>query len=111
MDEITTGVGTAVRIEVREADGSMFADIATPRDRPSPTESGREAATARPVLTGAGFHPGEDVALAYVVVRQTADMDGTTAINLPPALVMAARKGLVLLGLSSLTVAPFEGQA
>ena len=59
-------------------------------------------------MVRAGFHPGEEVALAYVVVRQVADKDGNASVNLPPALVTAAREGLVLLGLGSLTVAPLE---
>jgi hypothetical protein len=46
--------------------------------------------------------------LAYVVAHQEADASGNAAINLPPALLSATRDGLVLLGLTSLTVAPVE---
>ena len=115
VDEITTGIGAAVRVEIREADGSMFADIETPPDESAPgssePEPEPEPVMATPALSGAGFHPGEEVALAYVVARQSADRDGNAAINLPPALMTAARSGLVLLGLSSLTVAPIEASA
>lgn len=110
VDEISGELGTAVRVEVREADGSTYSDIETPQDRPVPEAEDQASGpeTATPALTGAGFHPGEEVALAYVVVRQVADKDGNASVNLPPALVTAAREGLVLLGLGSLTVAPLE---
>jgi len=108
VDEISGELGTAVRVEVREADGSTYSDIETPPDRPAPERQVSEPETATPALTGAGFHPGEEVALAYVVVRQVADKDGNASVNLPPALVAAAREGLVLLGLGSLKVAPLE---
>jgi hypothetical protein len=45
------------------------------------------------------------------VARQEADANGNAAINLPPALLTATRHGLVLLGLTTLTVAPVEAQA
>lgn len=111
IEEIASGVGTAVRVDVREADGSTFSDIATPPERPTPAEQEREPETAAPALTGAGFRPGEEVALAYVVARQEADADGNAAINLPPALIAATRQGLVLFGLDSLMVAPIEVSA
>jgi hypothetical protein len=108
VDEIADAIGAAVRVEVIEADGSTYSDIATPRELPAPAEQEFEPETAAPALTGAGFHPGEQVALAYVVARQAADSDGNAAINLPPALLSAASSGLVLFGLTSLTVAPIE---
>lgn len=108
IDEIASAVGTAVRVEVREADGSTYADISTPLERPARAEQEREPETAAPPLTGAGFRPGEEVALAYVVSRQEADAAGNAAINLPPALLTATRHGLVLFGLDSLIVAPIE---
>jgi len=111
IEEIASEVGTAIRVEIREADGSTFSDIATPPERPAPAEQEREPETAAPALTGAGFRPGEQVALAYVVARQEADAEGNAAINLPPALLTSTRSGLVLLGLGSLTVAPIEAPA
>ena len=111
LDEITTDLGTAVRVEVRESDGTTYSDIATPPDRPAPASEEPRPETATPALAGAGFRPGEEVALAYVVARQAADADGNAAINLPPALLAATRGGLVLLGLSSQTVAPIEAAA
>lgn len=111
LDEITASLGTAVRVEVHEADGTTYSDIETPAEDAAPAAREPEPETATPALSGAGFRPGEQVALAYVVARQEADANGDAAINLPPALLTATRHGLVLLGLTSLRVAPVEAQA
>jgi hypothetical protein len=111
LDEITTDRDTAVRVEIYEADGTTFADIATPPERPAPAAD-EPSPIARPhALAGAGFDPGEQVALAYVVTRQPADSDGHATINLPPALLNATRGGLVMLGLTSKKIAPVEAPA
>ena len=72
IDEITADLGAPVRVEVREADGI---DVRRHRDSPRiPGTSGGGAVDpprSTPALAGAGFQPGEEVALAYVVVRQT----------------------------------------
>jgi hypothetical protein len=115
LHEVTTELQTAVRVELREADGTTYADIATPPERPAPGDPSQvegASPTPRPhTLAGTGFDPGEDVALAYVVTRQPADPDGHAAINLPPALLAATRGGLVMLGLTSQKVAPVEAPA
>lgn len=111
IDEITSDLGVPVRVEVREADGSTYSDIATPPESPAPAAAGPSPTTSTPSLAGAGFQPGEEVALAYVVVRQNADAAGNASLNLPPALLAATRGGLVLLGMSSRTVTPFEAPA
>lgn len=108
IDEITARLGEAVRVELREVDGTTYTDIHTPPDLPLPGHEEAESEAIAPALTGAGFRPGEPVALAYVVARQAADADGKAIINLPPALLAATRSGLVLLGLDSLNVAPIE---
>jgi hypothetical protein len=108
LDRITSDLGTAVRVEVRESDGTTYSDIATPSDSPTQGSERRRPTTTTPALARAGIRPGEEVALAYVVLRQSADSDGNASINLPPALLAAKRGGLVLLGLSSQTVAPIE---
>jgi hypothetical protein len=108
LDGITTDLATGVRVEVHESDGTTYADIATPPDPSAPASEAPQPPTTTPALAGAGFRPGEEVALAYVVVRQSADSDGNASINLPPALLAATRGGLVLLGLGSQTVAPIE---
>ena len=111
LDEITASLGTAARVEVHEADGTTYSDIETPAENAASDAMEPEPETSTPSLAGTGFRPGEQVALAYVVARQEADADGKTAINLPPALLSATRHGLVLLGLTSLTVAPVEALA
>jgi hypothetical protein len=111
LDEITANLGTAVRVEVHEADGTTYSDIETPRENGAPDAKEPAPETATPTLAGAGFRPGEQVALAYVVAHQEADANGNATINLPPALLTATRHGLVLLGLTSLTVAPVDAQA
>jgi hypothetical protein len=108
LDEITTDLGTAVRVEVRESDGTTYSDIATPPDFPAPASEEPQPPTMTPALAGAGFHPGEEVALAYIVGRQLADSDGNASINLPPALLAATHGGLLLLGLGSQSFAPVE---
>lgn len=111
IDEITADLGAPVRVEVREADGSTYADIATPPNSLAPAATEPSPTPPSPALAGAGFQPGEEVALAYVVVRQNADAAGNAALNLPPALLAATRGGLVLLGMTSRTVTPFEAPA
>ena len=111
IDEITSELGAPVRVEVREADGSTYADIATPPEPPAPAAAEPPPIPSTPALAGAGFQPGEEVALAYVVVRQNADAEGNASLSLPPALLAATRGDLVLLRMSSMTVTPFEAPA
>lgn len=111
LDEIIARLSTAVRVEVHEADGTTYSDIETPTEGTAPDAMEPEPEAATPALAGTGFRPGVQVALAYVVARQEADANGNAAINLSPALVSATRHGLVLLGLTSLRVAPVEAQA
>lgn len=111
IDEITSDLGAPVRVEVRESDGSTYADIATPPESSATAAAEPTPTPAAPALAGAGFQPGEEVALAYVVIRQNADAAGNASLNLPSALLAATRGGLVLLGMSSRTVTPFEAPA
>jgi hypothetical protein len=111
LDEITSELGAPVRVEVREADGSMYADIAIPPESSAQAAAEPSPSPSTPALAGAGFQPGEEVALAYVVVRQNADAQGNASLNLPPALLAATRDGLVLFGMSTRTVTPFEAPA
>lgn len=111
IDEITSELGAPVRVEVREADGSTYVDVATPTESSGAAAAEPAPAPSTPALAGAGFQPGEEVALAYVVLRQNADAEGNASLNLPPALLAATRGGLVLLGMNSRTVAPFEAPA
>lgn len=84
LDQLTDTHRSAARVEVREADGTVFTDIITPstrRRRPAP-----ELAPERPpplvtpelvALHGEGFVPGEDVAIAVVIAHGDAAPDGT----------------------------------
>lgn len=108
IDEVTAALESAVRVEVREADGTTYVDIATPRAPSESAEAPQAAETPGPGLNGKGFRPGEEVAIAYVFAQETADDSGTASLNLPPALLAARRKGLVLFGLTSRVIATVE---
>lgn len=90
LDAITEDRRVAVRIEVRETDGSVFTDLIRARKptppRPAETEpneargkhSKQHSKRKRPELvevTGEGFVPGEDVAVA--VIASHTDATGT----------------------------------
>lgn len=90
LDTVTQDRTIAVRIEVREVDGTVFTDLVHTRRRPAsepesvapPTRRGRRAKQPKrpPSLvevTGDGFVPGEDIAVA-VIVSHT-DATGTGA--------------------------------
>lgn len=83
LDQLTDKHRSAVRVEVRETDGTVFTDIITPGTRRRPAS---EPAPERPaqrvmpeliVLHGEGFVPGEDVAIAVVIAHGDAAPDGT----------------------------------
>ena len=88
MDAITNDRTIAVRVEVRENDGSVFTDILRtrkPRRAAAPTESPvpetRRSRHARRVprlaeVTAGGFVPGEDVAVAAIVSHTDATGTG-----------------------------------
>jgi len=88
MDAITKDRTTAVRVEVRESDGSVFTDILRtrePRRAVAPSETPvpetRRSRHARRVprlaeVTADGFVPGEDVAVATIVSHTDASGTG-----------------------------------
>ena len=96
LHDIAADLGTAVRVEVHEADKSTFTDIVTP-ERPElrMVRPIREAAISVGQLSGDGFLPNEEVAVAVVVAHQIAGNDGTARLRLPPAL-LEAHPGLVV---------------
>ena len=82
MDAITKDRTIAVRVEVRECDGSVFTDILRtrkPRRAVAPSETPvpetRRSRHARRV-TANGFVPGEDVAVAAIVSHTDATGTG-----------------------------------
>jgi len=106
LDEITSERQSPVRVEVVECDGSAYADIATPAAEPR-DEASRRAPTAAPSMpsmpgvSASGFHPGEHVALAYVLVHATADDAGNAVVHLPPSAMSGRHSVMVFLGLDS----------
>ncbi len=88
MDAITKDRTIAVRVEVRESDGSVFTDILRtrkPRRAVGPSETPvpetRRSRHARRVprlaeVTAGGFVPGEDVAVAAIVSHTDATGTG-----------------------------------
>lgn len=108
LDQITTALESPVRVEVREADGTTYADIATPPDTAARPPEDQTPPGGPAGGDGTGFQPGEEVALAYVLSRQTADTDGNARLRLPPALLASRRGGLVMVGLTSHVIANIQ---
>ncbi|NOJ60325.1 hypothetical protein [Arthrobacter sp. 260] len=120
LDAITEDRTTAVRIEVRETDGSVFTDIihSGRRTPPKPPEAdpekqrGKHDTKARtPELvevTGDGFVPGEDVAVAVIVSHTDATGTGHARTLLDKTqispLLRDGTREVVLLGRISGTV-------
>jgi hypothetical protein len=83
LDQLTEQRRSPMRVEVHEADGTVFTDIITPGKRRRPQQEldhARPAPEVGPelvVLHGEGFVPGEDVAIAVVIAHGDAAPDGT----------------------------------
>jgi hypothetical protein len=110
VGDIAADLGTAVRVEVHEADKSTFTDIVTP-DRPKlrMVRTVREASVGE--VAGDGFLPNEEVAVAVVVAHQVASTDGSARLRLPPALLEAHPGLVVFMGKESGTVMISGGAA
>lgn len=102
LDHLTDQRRTPVRVEVREADGSVFTDIITPgkRRRPEPeSPAAKPELPALPVLYSEGFVPGEDVAIAVVIAHSDAGPDGTArALIAVDQLAASPTREVILLG-------------
>lgn len=105
IDQITSERQIPVRVEVIESDGTAYADIFTP-PIPSPKDGDDtpHQPLAAPGLSGSGFRPGERLAVAYVLMHDTADDTGHASVHLPAALLTSRKASLVLLGLDSKTI-------
>jgi len=108
LDEITSSRQSAVRVEVLESDGTTYADIATPPTGHPGAPAGTRGQPSMPGISGSGFRPGERVAIALVVLHQTADAAGNAIVNLPPSVLAGRRTGMVLFGLDSNAIARVE---
>lgn len=91
---------TPVRVEVREADGTVFTDIITPGRRRHPTPEPEPTPPPGPalaVLHGEGFVSGEDVAVAVIVAHSDAGPDGSARGLLTRELLAASPTREVIL--------------
>ncbi|MFG3398241.1 hypothetical protein [Streptomyces parvus] len=82
IDQITDQRHSAIRVEVRESDGTVFTDIIAPARRHTPEAAPDPQPASTPTaefveFRGAGFVPGEDVAVAVVITHTDARHDGT----------------------------------
>jgi hypothetical protein len=74
-----------VRVEVRESDGTCYADILQPQRRRAPCEEKCAGLPAGvPVLRARGFAPGETVLVAVLAMSIRADADGTVCLLAAP---------------------------
>ncbi|AXL12577.1 hypothetical protein DXT68_10780 [Microbacterium foliorum] len=84
VTELVASLGSPTRVEVREMDGSVHADILTPpapepRSPFAPSEDDAPAPVAVPSLlefSADGFVPGEDVAVALILRHSSAGSTG-----------------------------------
>ncbi|WP_159500113.1 hypothetical protein [Microbacterium sp. 18062] len=105
--ELVARFASPTRVEVRELDGSVYADILTP-DLGNPAMLDEVPTPMRPVLvefTAEGFVPGEDVAIALVLRHTSAAGNGTARALLDRAEHAAVTGEVVLLGRISGTTA------
>lgn len=106
LDRLTVELDSPVRVEIQEHDGTIYSDIATPPpDKEEPEAADSLSLDGGSGLTATCFHSGEELVLAYVVARPRADDTGSISLHLPPALLAANRGALLLLGMSSGTIA------
>lgn len=114
LDDLAARHATPLRVHVREADGTTFTDIITPPKPRTTTEpwnhDQRQAAPTPTVgptegkvpvvlhqVTGAGFVPGEDVAIAIIHAHSDAGSDGTARALLTAEQLATAHTGEVIL--------------
>ncbi|WP_229659566.1 hypothetical protein [Nesterenkonia alkaliphila] len=108
LDAVTEDRTRTVRIEVHETDGSTFTDIIRARPRTqaesAPEQEPSESARSKPsgkqaavTVSGEGFLPGEDVAIAAVITDTTANEDGEVEARLPRRQKATLRAGAEVL--------------
>lgn len=99
IDRATNNRTTAVRVEVRESDGTSFTDIIAPRRRrATQSKPEPEKPASRPVfhtVEGDGFVPGEDVAIAVITGHTEAAGTGAARALIDPAQLNADASGIV----------------
>ncbi|MGH3302741.1 MAG: hypothetical protein ACRDOK_13865 [Streptosporangiaceae bacterium] len=107
LASIAEQVGGPVRVEVRESDGSRYADILQPRipepDTGEAPERTETAADDGPLVRGEGFLPGETVLVAVVATITRAGQDGAASLTDAPKPPRQASE-VLLLGSASGTI-------
>jgi hypothetical protein len=80
IGELVTRLDSPTRVEVREQDGSVYADIITPviQASPTPVPAAPDSTPRAELLefTAGGFVPGEDVAIAIILRHSSAGPNG-----------------------------------
>ena len=112
LDQITGDLASPVKVEIHEPDGSVFTDFITrePQHEPHPHQVLRTPMASPPgEVSGDGFLPHEEVAVALIVAHQVASSRGTARLRLPPALLEGRPGAVVLLGRTSGAVAVSAG--
>lgn len=103
LTELVARLGSPTRVEVREMDGNIHADILTP---PPPRSSFAPPVDAHTMVTppslwefsGDGFVPGEDVALALVIRHTSAGPTGSARALLDRGETPVVTGEVILLG-------------
>ncbi len=99
LARIAERIGGPVRVEVREPDGSRYADILQPRSPEPKTDPDqkRDESDEGSLLRGEGFLPAETVLVAVVITTTQAGPDGTASLA---SLRLPARSGgeIILFG-------------
>ncbi|WP_091117262.1 hypothetical protein [Nocardioides psychrotolerans] len=114
LNTIADNLASPLKVEIHELDEPVFTDFITLEPKravqpPRPVRSSISTSTGE--VSGDGFLPDEEVAVAVVVAHQVANADGIARLRLPPAL-LAGRSGLVVLvGQSSGKIAVSGGTA
>jgi hypothetical protein len=104
VQELADEMRCPVRVDVADG-GSTYADIVAPGDsglRGAEPVAVKELAERE--VSGTGFTPQEQVAVAVVVAHLDADIRGRASLRLPPALLAGRCGEVVLLGHDSRTV-------
>ncbi len=74
--------GRPVRVSIVEIDGTVFTDLVEPAEGrvQAPSIQSAPAVSGLFEVSGAGFVPGEEVSVAFVARRTTADAEGTASV-------------------------------
>ena len=113
LDALTADGTRTIRVEIHESDGSTFTDIirAARTPHPDPTDESPAPRRARHrhapetiEVTGAGFHPGENVTVALVRSTAEATASGTVRVTLNLGELPTGGADVLLVGTSSARV-------